>query len=178
MTEKIMIAGSGGQGVLFSGKLLAEAAIKAGYNVIMVPSYGAEMRGGTANCTVIISDEEILSPIIDKPDTLICLNGPSLEKFENKVKNHGLLLFNNDSKNEKILRDDITVFSINGEELAIAAGSSKIVNMPFIGAYTKISKLIPINVVLDTISEIVSEHYKKILEINIKALKIGYNAVN
>lgn len=137
MTEEIIIAGFGGQGVLLAGKLLAIAAMREGKNVSHIPSYGAEMRGGTANCSVVISDEEIASPAIERPTSVIVLNEPSLKKFESRVVPGGVLLVNSSLINYEPARDDIEYISMPFTDMAREKGSEKSANMAAIGRLIK-----------------------------------------
>lgn len=176
MTERIIIAGFGGQGVLFSGKLLAYAGMLEGYHTIMVPTYGAEMRGGTANCSVILSHDEIASPIVEIPDTIICLNEPSYDRFSKIVdQEEGLTIYNANALSKTGGEREIGILA---ENLAKEAGDKRIVNMPIVGAYAKIREILKLDTVIRALSGIISEHYKKLLTINEKALNLGYDAVS
>lgn len=177
MRESIVISGSGGQGVLFSGKLLAKAAVEAGYFVSVVPSYGAEMRGGTANCALIISDEKINNPIVSKPDSILCFNEPSLLRFQNTISENGILFVDKSFSSQVSVSSGVRIVTIDSLALAEEAGSKKIVNMPFIGAYSKVRQLISLETLTSTVSTIISEHYKVFLETNFKALSLGFNSV-
>jgi len=131
----VTMAGFGGQGLMFIGKLLAYCAMKRGLNVTWIPSYGPEVRGGTANCTVVISDEPIGSPVISSPETLIIMNNPSLEAFEPKLKKGGLLLVNSDLVTRQATRKDIKMVLVPANEAAIEAGEKRAANMVIFGAY-------------------------------------------
>ncbi|MDA3809433.1 MAG: 2-oxoacid:acceptor oxidoreductase family protein, partial [Spirochaetaceae bacterium] len=138
MHEEIVISGFGGQGVLLAGKLLCIAAMREGKFVSHIPSYGAEMRGGTANCKVIISDQEISSPVIDQPTIVIALNTPSMHKFEPKMVEKGLLLYNSSLIPDKPARTDIQIESVNANEISEAAGSLRAANMAALGYLLKL----------------------------------------
>ncbi|MBI4978673.1 MAG: 2-oxoacid:acceptor oxidoreductase family protein [Spirochaetes bacterium] len=176
MTERIIIAGFGGQGVLFSGKLLAQAGMMAGFNVTEIPSYGAEMRGGTANAAIIISDKEIASPIIETPTTFLCLNAPSLERFIDSLAPGGLLVLNTSLVKNKPPKDDITIIGVNANDLAAEAGNPGVVNMPVIGAYLKARGVLTLAIVERALDKVISEKHKDLLAINKKALTAGFGA--
>ncbi|MFH1234585.1 MAG: 2-oxoacid:acceptor oxidoreductase family protein [Candidatus Diapherotrites archaeon] len=140
MEEKIISAGFGGQGVLLIGKILALAGMSEGRHVSWVPSYGPEMRGGTANCTVIISSEEISSPLAPMPDSMIIMNKPSLEAFEPLLKKGGLLVMNSSLIDVKPKRSDINVFAVPANDIAEKdVGSAKAANIVMLGAYAALS---------------------------------------
>jgi 2-oxoglutarate ferredoxin oxidoreductase subunit gamma len=134
LEKRVVIAGSGGQGILFLGKVLAYAAMVESKEVTWFPSYGAEMRGGTANCTVIISDEMIGSPVVLSSDVLVVMNKESLEKFQARLKRHGLIFYDSSLIKAPVLRDDAQGISVPATELASAAGNTKSANMVMLGA--------------------------------------------
>lgn len=134
MQKEILIAGFGGQGVLFAGQVLAYAGMDTGREVTWIPSYGPEMRGGTANCTVVISDEEIGSPLVKYPPAVIALNLPSFDKYEALVQPGGVLVVNESMVDRKAERDDITVIYVPGNEMAEATGDRRLLNMVMVGA--------------------------------------------
>ena len=172
--EKIVIAGFGGQGVLSLGQFIAYAALYEDKAVTWLPSYGPEMRGGTAHCSVVVDDEEVASPIIAVPDTLIAMNTPSLLKFEDKVKSGGLIIVNSSLVDEKVKRTDVTAIYVPANELAHEAGNVRTANIVVLGAYMKYSKLFPREVMLNTIEKVF--HAKpKVIPANQKAFDIGYN---
>jgi 2-oxoglutarate ferredoxin oxidoreductase subunit gamma len=140
--ENIAMAGFGGQGLMFIGKLLAYSAMKEGRNATWIPSYGPEMRGGTANCTVVISEEEIGSPVIPHPRALIIMNNPSLEAFEPRLQAGGLLLSNSCFVTRSVSRKDIRAISVPANELAVAVGNEKAANMVMLGAYIACTKVV------------------------------------
>ena len=173
MTEKVIIAGSGGQGIMLMGKILAQAAMEEGRHVTWFPSYGAEVRGGTAHCTVIISDDLIGSPCIDKTDTLIALNGPSAEKFAPRVAKGGLVITNSslaqkpaDKKGNKSLSRPFT-------EEAIRLGNARVANMIALGAYIGAKGIVRPESVFSVIEDIAPADKKALIEINKEALKKG-----
>lgn len=148
MTEEIIIAGFGGQGVLSMGKILAYSGIMQNMEVSWMPSYGPEMRGGTANVTVILSTERISSPIVNEYDTAIILNQPSLDKFENAVKPGGTLIYDPNGITRHPTRKDINIYSIEATEEAANMGNTKIFNMIVLGGYIKIKPVVSVENVI------------------------------
>lgn len=172
--EKIIIAGFGGQGVLSLGQFIAYAALYENKAVTWLPSYGPEMRGGTANCSVVVDDTEVASPIIATPDCLIAMNKPSLDKFVNAVRPGGLIIVNSSLIADKVERTDVKVCYVDANNLAIEAGNVKTANIVVLGAYTKYSGLFERDVMLKTIENVFSNK-PKVIPANIKAFDIGYN---
>ncbi|MFP4178756.1 MAG: 2-oxoacid:acceptor oxidoreductase family protein [Spirochaetaceae bacterium] len=174
MTEKIIIAGFGGQGVLLAGKLLCIAAMREGKHVSHIPSYGAEMRGGTANCQVIISDEEIASPVVFAPTTVIALNAPSLHKFQDMVVKGGLLIYNSSLIDETPERGDVDVVPIDANDISEAQGSNRSANMAAIGKLlSKRPEISSMKSIVAALEEAVSARNRKFNEVNEKVLKAG-----
>ena len=173
MQNETIIAGFGGQGVLFAGKLLAHAGLHAGHEVTWLPSYGPEMRGGTANCTVIIADSEIGSPQVRNPRAAIVLNQPSLDKYEPLVQPGGYLVINSSLVNRKAKRTDIHVISIPGTEDAEAIGDKRLTNMVLLGGLVKNTGFISLQAVEAALKKESSEKQLKLLELNLKALHKG-----
>ncbi|MEG2274231.1 MAG: 2-oxoacid:acceptor oxidoreductase family protein [Clostridia bacterium] len=151
--QKIIVAGFGGQGVLSLGQLLAYAAMYENKAATWLPSYGPEMRGGTANCSVVIDEKAIASPIIAVPDCLIAMNTPSLDKFQMAVKPNGMVLINSSLISEKCARNDVNVYYIDANKVAHEIGNDKASNLVVLGAYIKLSNLFPEQVMLDTIAK-------------------------
>ena len=139
MTHEIIMAGFGGQGVMAMGKILVEAAMEEGKNVSWLPSYGPEMRGGTANCSVIVSDEPIGAPIVTEATAAIVMNRPSLDKFENDVIPGGALFINSSLIDKKASRDDIKVYYVPANDIANELGTDKVANIVMLGAYLQVS---------------------------------------
>ena len=150
MENSLLIAGFGGQGVVLVGQLLGYAASSAGKNATYYPSYGAEQRGGTANCTVVISDEEIGSPVVSRPDVVIVMNEPSLVRFEERVKPGGTLIFNSSLIKRVPARTDIKVVAVPANDMAEKLGSDKIANMVVLGAYIGVSQALSLESVMAT----------------------------
>jgi 2-oxoglutarate ferredoxin oxidoreductase subunit gamma len=173
MQKEVIIAGFGGQGVLFAGQLLSYTAMDEGKEVTWIPSYGPEMRGGTANCTVVISDEEIGSPLVKNPTAVIAMNLPSLEKFEDLVKEGGTLVVNSSMVNREVSRDDIKVVNVPANEIAGEIGSERASNIVLIGALLANLDLLPIEAIEKSLAAHLPERHKKLLPVNIEALHKG-----
>jgi len=172
MTTKIIIAGSGGQGIMLLGKTLAMCAMKETKFVTWLPAYGAEVRGGAAHCAVIISDEPIGSPYINKADILIAMNGPSLAKFRPRLKDEGLLLVNSSLVEEKQDRR-ARILSIPFTEKAVMLGNIKAANMAALGALISATKIISPRTALEVLALICPADKKDLLKVNEQALKEG-----
>jgi len=172
MTERIIIAGAGGQGIMLLGKVLAEAAMKEGRFVTWLPAYGAEVRGGTSHCMLVISDKEIGSPYVSKADALIIMNAPSLAKFRSRLAAGGLLILNSSlAQPEK--QDKAKIIQRPFSDKAIEMGNIKIANMIALGCYIKIKKTVSIENVLRVIEDIAPKGKKDLVLINQEALKKG-----
>ena len=178
MTEEIIIAGFGGQGVLSIGKILCYSGIMQDQEVCWMPSYGPEMRGGTANVTVIISDEKINSPIINDYDTGILLNQPSLDKFENSIKPGGLLLYDGNGITRHPERKDISIYRVDAAEEAGKMESTKTFNMIVLGAYLKIKPIMQMENVLKGLKKSLPERHHHTIPLNEKAIYKGLEVVN
>jgi len=177
MTEKIIIAGSGGQGIMLLGKVIAETAMRENKFVTWLPAYGAEVRGGAAHCAVIISDKEIGSPLIDKADTLIAMNAPSIIKFQNRIKNKGLLILNS-SLIHQFKKSKVNILECPCTEIAEGLGNIKVANMVALGAYLAKKTVIPTRAAQEAINEMAPADKKALVEINIKALQEGARSAN
>ncbi len=175
MTTEIILAGFGGQGILFAGKLLAYAGMLKGCEVSWLPSYGPEMRGGTANCNVIISDKPIASPIIQKPTVLIALNGPSLEKFINSVAPGGVVIYDSSLISTKIERDDITVVPVPATQIAVDMNASTLANMVTLGKLSTVDETITADEMKDALKKLVPAKKADLLELNLTAIDKGIN---
>jgi len=168
----VTMAGFGGQGLMFIGKLLAYCAMKRGLNVTWIPSYGPEVRGGTANCTVVISDEPIGSPVISSPEALIIMNNPSLEAFEPRLKTGGLLLVNSNLVTHEVKRRDVNVIPVPANEAAVEAGEKRAANMVIFGAYVARTRIITEEDVAEGFKELFSAKAEA-LDANIRAFEKG-----
>lgn len=172
-TQEIIIAGFGGQGVLSMGQIIAYAAMEGNKEVSWMPSYGPEMRGGTANCTVIVSDSRISSPIITKFDTAIVLNQPSVEKFEHAVKPGGILIYERSTILNPPTRTDIDVLALSGIEEAQKLKSKQVANMVLLGAYLELCPIVQIGHVLEALHHVLPPHRQHLIPLNEQALARG-----
>ncbi len=177
--EEIIFAGFGGQGVISAGKLLAIASMREGKDVSHIPSYGAEMRGGTANCGVIVAESPIASAIVNRPTLCIVLNEPSMDKFEPMMKPGAILIYNSSKISRKPLRDDITAFAVPCNEISERNVSTRAVNMAALGALLKIKpELASLESMKNALSEGISKRNHKHNPLNIKVMEDAYNSVN
>jgi len=167
----VIMAGFGGQGLMFIGKLLAYSSMKSGKHVTWIPSYGPEMRGGTANCTVVMSDEEIGSPVITSPQVLIILNNPSLEAFEPRLQPQGILFLNSSLVTRQVARNDMEVISIPADDIAAEVGEKRAANMVMLGAYIARTKVVSEEKILEGLKELSAK--KQFLDINMRAFQKG-----
>ena len=177
MTEEIIIAGFGGQGVLSMGKILAYSGMMQEKEVSWMPSYGPEMRGGTANVSVIISDERVSSPILKIFDTAIILNQQSMDKFESAVKPGGLLIYDPNGIIKAPERKDINIYKINANEEASKTGLMKIFNMIVLGGYLKIKPIVKFENVIKGLKKSLPERYHHMIPDNEKAIKRGMEII-
>lgn len=173
MYQDVMVAGFGGQGVLLTGKLLAYAGMLEGKSVTWYPSYGAEMRGGTANCTVIIADEEIGSPVVQSPSAMLILNDASFRKFEHRIAKEGLLILNTSLVQERPTRSDIRTVEVKANDIAERLGDIRIANMVMLGAYLRKTGVATIESVLSALRQVLPERRHSLLPLNEKALAAG-----
>jgi len=173
MHEEIIISGFGGQGALFAGQLLTYTGMDEGWHVTWMPSYGPEMRGGTAHCIVILSDDIIGSPIIRQPSICIAMNPPSMEKYEPLVKPGGLLVANSTLVRTRSGRDDITALYVPANDLAAELGNVKMANVVLLGAMLAKREILPIESVKHTLEIHIPKHRQRIVEPNKRALDRG-----
>jgi 2-oxoglutarate ferredoxin oxidoreductase subunit gamma len=173
MLEEIIISGFGGQGTLFAGQVLAYAAMDAGFHVTWIPSYGPEMRGGKARCTVIISDQEIGSPLVRRPSAAIVMNIPSFEAFEPLVKPGGVLVVNQSLVPNRSQRDDLRVFYVPATEQATEMGNARVANMICLGALTKALDILPLEALEQALDNHLAERHRQWLPLNKEALRRG-----
>ncbi len=171
----IIISGFGGQGTLFAGQVLAYASMDNGLEVTWIPSYGPEMRGGTANCTVIVSEELIGSPLVRIPDVVLALNLPSVNKYENLLQDDGLLLANSSLFNQEIERKSIQSLLIPANDIANELGMARLVNMIMVGAMLAMKPILPLDAVKKALEEHIPERHKKTLPINFDAMDRGFD---
>lgn len=173
-TTEILIAGFGGQGVLFAGKVLAYAGLIAEKNVSWLPSYGPEMRGGTANCSVIVSDDQVGSPIVSKPDVLIAMNLPSFTKYENAVKAGGIIVYDGTLIDAPQTRTDITYYNVPATAVTEERGYQTLQNMVILGKVLKETAAVPMDAVEKAVNKVVPPKKAWLIEKNIEAIKIGF----
>ncbi|MBM7622785.1 2-oxoacid:acceptor oxidoreductase family protein [Sporohalobacter salinus] len=176
-TEEMILAGFGGQGVMLMGKLLCHAGMKENKEVSWMPSYGPEMRGGTANCTVIISEEMIASPVVSEPSTVIVMNRPSLDKFEPQIKEGGNLFVNTSLIDKEPERDDINIIEVPANEIADELGNNKIANMAMLGAVIEELGLVDLTSIVNALEDKLSKRNRDLLPLNKKALDKGKELV-
>lgn len=173
INEKIIIAGFGGQGVMLMGQLLAYAATNNNLETVWFPSYGPETRGGTANCSVTISSDRVNSPVISKADSIIIMNGPSLDKFESKVKPGGKIFINSTLVDRKVTRDDIDAYYIPVNKIANTLGNSKVANLVMIGAYLGITKIFKNEEIIEILKGYFGEKKAHLIPVNEQAIAAG-----
>ena len=173
MKETLIIAGFGGQGVLSMGKILAYSGVMQDFEVTWMPSYGPEMRGGTANCSVIVSDDPVASPLVDKADVIVAMNRPSLDKFEAHVKPGGVLVINSSIIDKKATRTDIDVYYVPCNEIADKLNNPKVANMAMLGAYLEATKAVQTKSVLDALLYKLGEKKAALIPLNEEAIEAG-----
>jgi len=172
--EEVIIAGFGGQGIILTGKLLAQTAMEAGKEVTYMPSYGAEVRGGTANCMVVIAEEKIACPVVGRPDSLIVMNKASLNKFAPRLKNGGLLIINSSLiDTEPQLDDSIEIIPVPADDLAVELGSQKSANMVALGVYLQKRGQFTADDAAQALPNVLAKRYHKTLPVNTQALRRG-----
>lgn len=174
METSIVIAGFGGQGVLFAGQLLAYAGMDAGRHVTWIPSYGPEMRGGTAHCVVIVSDLPIGAPVVARPDVAIVLNLPSYDKYEPLVKPGGLLVVNSSLVQDESERTDIDIVSVPANAIAEEWGTAKMLNMAALGAMLAARPVLSLDVIEKALAEHLPAGKQHLVESNLQVIRHGY----
>jgi 2-oxoglutarate ferredoxin oxidoreductase subunit gamma len=178
MTEEIIIAGFGGQGVLSMGQILCYGGVMQEKEVSWFPSYGPEMRGGTANCTAIISDDKISSPVLHTYDTAIVLNQPSMDKFEPTIKPGGLLIYESNGMTRKPVRKDINIWAIDAYDESIKMKNTKVFNMIVIGGFLKVRPILEIENVILGLKKVLPERYHHLVPLNEQAIRKGMEIIN
>jgi 2-oxoglutarate ferredoxin oxidoreductase subunit gamma len=174
VTTDVIMAGFGGQGILMIGNILSLAAMEEGRHVTYFPAYGVEMRGGTANCTVVISDEEIGSPVVGLPKACIIMNGPSLDRYLPDIRPGGDLIINSSLVDPgKVNRDDLRLLSIPTNDMARRVGSQQLASMIALGAYVTRTGVVEMATLLDCLPKVISKRYEKFIPLNVNALKEG-----
>ena len=174
-TSELIIAGFGGQGILFAGKVLAYGGLMCEKEVSWLPSYGPEMRGGTANCHVIISDMPIGAPIITEPNLLIAMNKPSLDKFENAVVSGGTIIIDSSLIDRKVERDDVNVFYIPATQMALDMDAAKMANMIILGKLIKETDIMTYDELKAGLKKCVPQSKAELLDFNLKVIDAGYH---
>lgn len=177
MTEEIIIAGFGGQGVLSMGQILCYSGVMQEMEVSWFPSYGPEMRGGTANCTAIISDDKISSPVLNTFDTAIVLNQPSMDKFEPAVKPGGLLIYERNGMTRMPIRKDIDVWTIDAYDESLKMKNTKVFNMIVIGGFLKVRPILEIENVILGLKKVLPERYHHLIPLNEQAIRKGMEII-
>lgn len=177
MLHEVIIAGFGGQGVLLCGQLIAHAGMEAGYNVTWYPSYGPEMRGGTCNCSVVVSSDVVGSPVVSEASALLVFNKPSLDKFENAVQPGGLVFINSSLVDRQPKREDVTVYNVPANAIADGLGSSLVANMVMLGAFLEATGLLADELVEVALKEILPERRHHLLPLNMQAVAAGRKVV-
>lgn len=178
LKEKVIIAGFGGQGVMLMGQLLSYVATEKNINTLWFPSYGPETRGGTANCSVTISEESVNSPVISKPNSIIVMNKPSLAKFQPKVKEDGNIFLNTSLVKDVEVRTDVNVYEVKANDIALELGNLKVANMVMLGAYLAITKVFTEDDIIDIMKQKFTGSKADLIELNKKALEAGRKAVS
>jgi 2-oxoglutarate ferredoxin oxidoreductase subunit gamma len=173
MTHELVIAGFGGQGVMLMGQLITEAGLKEDKKVTWLPSYGPEMRGGTANCCVVVSDQDIGSPIVLSPTAAIVMNIQSFEKFAPMVREGGILLINSSLIEQECLRTDIKQYRIPANEIAEKIGSGRVANMVMLGAFLEATHAVEVESIVYTLKKKLPSHRQNLMPLNEEALKAG-----
>lgn len=175
MHQSVVVSGFGGQGALFAGQVLTYAAMDCGHQVTWIPSYGPEMRGGVARCTVIISDSEIGSPIVRNPDVAIVFNNPSMEKFQRELKTGGVLVVNSSMVNVPVDRHDIRVFHVPGNAIARELGDVRMTNMVLLGAMIAVRPIVEREALEQALRAHLPESKQHLIGPNIEAVRRGYH---
>jgi 2-oxoglutarate ferredoxin oxidoreductase subunit gamma len=173
MTQRIRCAGFGGQGIVLMGRIIAQGGMMEEKHTTFFPQYGAAMRGGTANCSVIVSDDPIASPIVEEPDVVLIMNRPSLDKFEPTVKPGGWIFYNTSLIDRKVERDDVNVLEVRANDIAEDVGTSKAANMVMLGAFTKKLATISFETLLAALDAQLHGKSDKVMEMNREAMRRG-----
>ncbi len=177
MTEEAIFAGFGGQGVLSMGMMLAYAGMIENKEVCWMPSYGPEMRGGTANCITIISDSQISSPIISRFDTVLALNQPSVDKFEAKVKSGGSIIYDSSNILKPPTRKDINIYAIPGSDEALKLKNTKVLNMVMLGAFIAARRTVSPESIQKALYQVLPERHHKLVPLNVQAFEVGMSYI-
>jgi 2-oxoglutarate ferredoxin oxidoreductase subunit gamma len=173
MNMGIIMSGFGGQGVMSMGQVVCYAGLEEGKEVSWLPSYGPEMRGGTANCTVVVSDQPVGSPIVSRPDAVIIMNRPSLDRFESQVKPGGLLVINTSLCDQAPSRNDLRVIRVAATDIASELGNIRVANMVALGAFLAVAPVVTVDSIVQALQDHLPEHHKKHVPLNRRALEAG-----
>jgi Pyruvate:ferredoxin oxidoreductase and related 2-oxoacid:ferredoxin oxidoreductases, gamma subunit len=177
MIVKTIFSGFGGQGVLMMGHSLAHSAMNKGFHVTYLPSYGAEVRGGTANCTIAVADEEITSPVASEPDYLVVMNSPSLTTFQNKITPGGTIFLNSSIVDVRPSRQDVKIYAVPCGDMAQDLGNIRVANIIMMGAFIKKSGIVTPDIYLKSLGTIMGSKKKSVAEVNRRAFAAGYDFV-
>ncbi|MBE2188375.1 MAG: 2-oxoacid:acceptor oxidoreductase family protein [Desulfobulbaceae bacterium] len=177
MTQEAIFAGFGGQGVLSMGMILAYSGMLENKEVCWMPSYGPEMRGGTANAITIVSDDYISSPIISRFDSVIALNQPSVDKFESRVKPGGMIIYDSTNILTPPTRTDITIYNVPGSAEAVKLKNIKVLNMLMLGAFVRATKIVKEETITEALKQVLPERYHKLVPLNMEAFNVGTSFV-
>lgn len=177
MEAQILIAGFGGQGVLLMGQLLSKAAMHEGMEVSWMPAYGPEMRGGEANCGVVISDEKIGSPLVSEPDVAVIMNRPSLDKFEPNVKPGGAVLYNSSLIDRSPSRTDLKAYAVPCNDIAAELGNARVANMVMLGAYIALTRVVPMESLVEALRQTLGVSKEHLIPLNQQAMEAGAKCV-
>ena len=172
-TTELVIAGFGGQGILFLGEVLAHAAVIEGKNVTWMPAYGPEQRGGTATCTVVIADEPIGSPVVSDPPVVIIMNRPSMDKFESRVRGEGLLIVNSSMVDRTAERSDVRVVMVDAVREATALGDARVANMVLLGAFLATTPVVSLEAVQRALRDLIPPSRAQMVALNLSAIARG-----
>ncbi|NOX45239.1 MAG: 2-oxoacid:ferredoxin oxidoreductase subunit gamma [Caldiserica bacterium] len=176
MEKSVVFAGFGGQGILLAGKVLARAGMNRGLEVTWLPSYGPEMRGGTANCTVVVADAPIGSPVVDRPDALVAMNAPSLDRFEPRVAEGGVIVVNSSLVKRGIGRPDVRAIPVPANDIAAELGNPRVINMVALGALVRALAVVSLeDVVAAMEEELRGKGRDELIELNREALRRGFS---
>jgi len=173
MHESVIMSGFGGQGILLMGQLLCHAGMHEGLKVTWMPSYGPEMRGGTANCTVMLSSNRVGSPVIRYPVSLVAMNKPSLDRFAEAIQPKGFLVLNTSLIDHRVNRSDLTIIRVPANQIAEKVGTVQVANMAALGAYVGARRIVSLDSVLQALRRMIPEHRKELLSVNEEALRQG-----
>ncbi len=173
MLVKSVFSGFGGQGVLMMGYVLAYAGMEEGKHVTFLPAYGAEVRGGTANCTVAVSDREIASPVASSPDHVVAMNYPSMIKYQNVVKGGGTMFLNSDLISDSLSRNDVTVVLVPANSLARELGNHRVLHMVMLGAMAQVSGIVSLESLASAVARVLDGKRRTLIELNQKAIEKG-----